>query len=117
MAPVKPNYNNVGVNQINAKYGMNKLNYNKFYFDHNGLPVLRTGQDDPHTTTDLTYVQLGDTGTPEYVAGSQGRVKTIKEYITDYNNSTKAKLSTFWYEDVSFPLNPTKIIVDVVDVV
>jgi hypothetical protein len=84
-----------------------KYEYGKFGLNENSEPFVRIDQDEIGITHELTYVQDGD---------SAGRVSTIKRYVTDYTSTDKAKLWTFEYGDVNYPLSPTKIVVSLVDI-
>jgi len=59
----------------------------------------------PYTT--LTYVQAGDIG-GDYVAGSEGQVKSITEY-RDLEGNILLSTTTLKYTDTSFPTKPTSI--------
>lgn len=108
--PVNPN---IRVNP-DAYKSMSKLEYGKFFLDHRGFPNLRTGADDINTVTEMLYVQPAETGTAEYVAGSEGRPKTIKEYVLNSGVDELAKLTTLLYEDPIYATRPTKISVELV---
>lgn len=56
--------------------------------------------------TSLVYVQPGEVGTPDYVTGSEGQVKTITESLSD---DTVITVTSFKYEDVVYPTKATEI--------
>lgn len=62
----------------------------------------------PNVTTIITLVQPGDIGA-NYVAGSEGQPKTIKEYPTGAAGASPAKLTTLKYEDTEGPTQATSI--------
>jgi len=67
---------------------------------------VRTG---PNMSTVIVLVQAGDVGA-DYVAGSVGQVKTMKEYPTGASGGTNAKLTTFKYADAAGATVPTSIV-------
>lgn len=58
--------------------------------------------------TSFTLVQAGDIGV-DYVAGSEGKVKTILEY-GDVSKTKLLTTTTFKYQDAGFPTTVTEII-------
>lgn len=64
--------------------------------------------------TDLDYVVVGDVDGVNYVSGSEGQVKTIKEYLYDGATYTLKSTSTLYYSIVALPTKVTRI--DVVGV-
>ncbi len=117
MAELSPaSKQNIRMDNTLVKFGMSKLEYGKFSLNHDGVPYVVTGQDDLYTTTELTYVHVADIGTG-YVTGSEGRVKTIKEFRTDYDTTNKAKLTTLTYTDATYPTKVTGIAISVADIV
>lgn len=108
---------NIRVDNTVVKYGMSKLEYGKFSLDCDKIPYVVTGSDDLYKTTKITYVQLADIDGTLYVTGSAGKVKSVKEYRTNYDTTNKAKITIMFYEDSENPTSPTTISVDVGDIV
>lgn len=57
----------------------------------------------------ITYVQAGDIGA-DYVAGSEGQVKEIIEYM-DLGKTLILSTTTMKYTDATYPTKPTEITV------
>jgi hypothetical protein len=110
--------NNENIRQMAGGYsrGISSLEFGKFYKDHTNAACVRVGEDDLWTTTEFTAVSASDIGS-DYVAGCEGKVKSIKEYRTDIETPDMAKLTTFYYQDAEFPKFVTKIVVTAIPVV
>lgn len=67
-----------------------------FYFTETGedLPAA------PAKTTRTVLVQNADAGTTDYVTGSQGAIKTIREFAVGARIGDPCKLTTMKYQDV-----------------
>jgi len=57
--------------------------------------------------TELVYVQVGDVGA-DYVAGSDGQVKTITEY-QNLAKTVTMTVTTLTYRDAAYPTKVTSI--------
>lgn len=66
-----------------------------------------TGSISQFTTTIFTAVSTGDITPSAYVTGSQGNIKTVKEYNNGTSPGGYAVLTTFKYEDPHNPNFPT----------
>lgn len=60
--------------------------------------------------TVFVYVESADTGTADYVTGSEGQVKTLIEY-RDLSKTSVVTTTTFKYQNSNFPTKVTEIVV------
>ena len=60
--------------------------------------------------TVFVYVESADTGTADYVSGSEGQVKTLIEY-RDYAKTSVVTTTSFKYQNLNFPTKVTEIVV------
>ena len=60
--------------------------------------------------TVFVYVESSDTGTIDYVSGSEGQVKTLIEY-GDLAKTSIVTTTTFKYQNSNFPTKVTEIVV------
>lgn len=58
--------------------------------------------------TQIDYVQVGDIDGVNYVTGSEGKAKTIREYNAE---NILISTTTISYGDATYPTRPTKIVV------
>lgn len=92
---------NANLTRAHKSIGYKEMN--KFFFDQDGLPGIRTGTDLINTVT-------------ERVLDAQGRMSTLKMYSAPVILGAKATLLTFSYANPTYPEKWTKIETTLVDV-
>lgn len=65
--------------------------------------------DDVNTTSVVTPVVAGDIDGVNYQSGCEGLSKTVKEYFVGASSGSPAKLTTFKYENATYPYVATNI--------
>lgn len=63
----------------------------------------------PDKRTKMTLVQPGDVGTSDYVTGSAGLVKTVREFAHGARVGDPCQETIMKYQDATYPTKPTDI--------
>ena len=95
-----------GVNSLGRQEAIGATNGALHIISKNGNGLI-----DTFNTTEFTYVVGGDIDEVNYISGSEGKVKTIKQYNNDAVGGDYAVLITYYYGNATYPTKESKIVV------